>query len=186
MQRGGLVAAKESPEDEQCDANDDKSIGYTAADMPARGTEAEMVALAVPKKQSGWSGNDAEQPEVPMLGAVAEHFAAVADVAHGAEANVEAVGEEAEAGEEAEEEGPVLPECRSDGPEDQRGGDAEDGAGPDDQQRVRVFGQVGAGDRERVQYDFFNAASSELCAEDVAGLVDDLHAEPGGEEGGGD
>ena len=45
---------------------------------------------------------------------------------------------------------------------------------------MRIFGQVGSRNGERVQDDALDAAAGEPSAENMAGFVDDLHTEPRG------
>ena len=132
------MATNREPENEQGDANGEGGIGSVAVHMAVGGAEAEVVALAVPKEQPCRCGRGSEQPQVPGLRAMAEHFATIADSTKRAETDVEAVGEQAESGEESQQKRPVQSQPSRDCPNEQRGSDADDRTGPHNDQWASV------------------------------------------------
>jgi hypothetical protein len=109
-----------------------------------------------------------KQPQLPHLGAVPQHLAAVADALERADADVEAVCQQAESCEEPEYEGARQPHGGGDGPQHERHHDTDDRPRPNDEQRIRIFGQIGPRDGERMQDDACDAAAGQRCTNNVA------------------
>lgn len=55
----------------------------------------------MPEPESRRDGDDAEEPQLPRLAAMPQHLPAVADAAECTDADVQAVGQQTEPGEEA-------------------------------------------------------------------------------------
>ena len=95
-----------------CDpANDWWSKNYNAncgRGIWKRGTDrlrglhqSELDSLSQPEPDTGRDSDQAEQPELPECGTVAEHFAAVPNTAEGTGADIETVGHQTDSGEES-------------------------------------------------------------------------------------
>src|SRR6188472_4135250 len=91
---------------------------------------------SMPEVKPQRRGDEAKQPELPRLRAVAKHVAAVADCTKGAEADVKSVCQQAEAGKEAKEpsQPPEAVSCsakyRGQSPEEKRHEDADNRSSP--------------------------------------------------------
>src|SRR5262249_6021147 len=95
-----LLPAHGHAEDYQRHARRQGGVRH-ARTAPARGgPEPELRPLPVPEPQPGRRRDRAEQPQLPRLRAVPEHFPAIADAVEGADPDVQAVGEQAKPGEE--------------------------------------------------------------------------------------
>ena len=77
----------------------------------------EVAALAMPQPQASDHGRHAEQPQVPSRHAVLHQLRRVADSRPGAGGQVSSVGDQAEAGEEAQDERARHPQRGRDAPE---------------------------------------------------------------------
>jgi hypothetical protein len=112
-----------------------------------------------------------------------KHHAAITDATEGAKADVGSVGNQTETGEEAEHEGPRHFRCGGECPQRERRDDSHDRSRPDDDSRRWIVRQVGAGNRQRMEYNARDFAAGAPGSDDMPELVDGLHPEPRTNEG---
>ncbi len=173
-----LLSIHPKTEYEQCHAHHETGVSHATVNVSLSGTEAKVWTLIVPEPETDRRRQRAEQPQVPHRGAMPKHLAAVADSVERADADVQTVGQETKSREESQYKGAPETGCCRDYPDEQWSHHADDGAGPDDKERIRIMSQVCPRDGHGVQDDPRDPAASQPRTEDMAGLMNRLHSEP--------
>jgi len=98
---------------------------------------------------------------------MAQHDGAIADAEEGANSEIGPVGQEAESREEAQNECAWHAQSGRAKPEKERQQHADHRAAPNDGERMRIVGKVGARDRQRMQNHPYDPAACHPGSDDM-------------------